>query len=171
MAEKILLITDFFPKCHSSTTFHTSLPQKVTQVPKVEEITADPSNASTTIGDDPLLLNCKAEATQADGDPILPSARTTAKPSFPARVKFVRHQSAPLHHRSPVKSRERPMEEQELNEMRAQIRAFRSDLYKYKAAYSRSPSKRWPHAGDPPTSPFKSPARQTPVKRSDQRRS
>jgi len=62
--------------------------------------------------------------------------------------------------------RERLMEQQDLEEIRARIRAFRNDLYKYKSTYSRSPVKR-PNiiGGDTTPSPFKLPSPQTPAKR------
>lgn len=171
MAHQSALMTDFFPQCHSSTTFNTSLSQKA-----IEELDVCPSDgsSSTSTGKYPHILHprtvyplsVKTEMTQSD-EMLVDMNVSKAKPSFPSRVKFVRHQSAPLHHRSPVKMRERPMEQEELNEMRAKIRAFRSDMYKYKAAYSRSPNKRCQHTGDVPTSPFKSPAPQTPGKRLD----
>jgi len=87
------------------------------------------------------------------------------KSSIPTRIKFVRHHSAPLHHRSPIKMRERLMEQQDLEEIRTRIRAYRNDLYKYKSTYSRSPIKRLNSNGDTTLSPFKLPAPQTPVKR------
>jgi hypothetical protein len=89
-----------------------------------------------------------------------------SKSSIPSRIKFVRHHSAPLHHRSPIKMRERLMEQQDLEEIRARIRAFRNDLYKYKSTYTRSPVKR-PNiiGGDTTPSPFKLPTPQTPTKR------
>jgi hypothetical protein len=87
------------------------------------------------------------------------------KSSIPTRIKFVRHHSAPLHHRSPIKMRERLMEQQDLEEIRTRIRAYRNDLYKYKSTYSRSPIKRLNTNGDTTLSPFKLPAPQTPVKR------
>jgi hypothetical protein len=63
--------------------------------------------------------------------------------------------------------RERLMEQQDLEEIRARIRTFRNDLYKYKSTYSRSPIKRLNiiGIGDTTPSPFKLPAPQTPVKR------
>ena len=87
------------------------------------------------------------------------------KSSIPSRIKFVRHHSAPLHHRSPVKMRERLMEQQDLDEIRTRIRAYRNDLYKYKSTYSRSPIKRPLTIGDTTLSPFKLPGPQTPSKR------
>ncbi|CAF0857906.1 unnamed protein product [Adineta ricciae] len=92
------------------------------------------------------------------------SENTHGKSSIPIRIKFVRHHSAPIHHRSPVKMRERHMEQQDLEEIRTRIRAFRNDLYKYKSTYSRSPIKRSNMLGDITTSPFKYPSPQTPVK-------
>ena len=62
--------------------------------------------------------------------------------------------------------RERLMEQQDLEEIRARIRAYRTDLYKYKSTYTRSPIKRFNTTGtDTPSSPFKLPTAQTPVKR------
>jgi hypothetical protein len=62
--------------------------------------------------------------------------------------------------------RERLMEQQDLEEIRTRIRAFRNDLYKYKSTYSRSPIKRLNSTGgDTTPSPFKLPTPQTPVKR------
>jgi hypothetical protein len=88
------------------------------------------------------------------------------KSSIPSRIKFVRHHSAPLHHRSPVKMRERLMEQQDLEDIRTRIRAFRNDLYKYKSTYTRSPIKRLNSTGgEVHLSPFKHPSPQTPVKR------
>jgi hypothetical protein len=96
-----------------------------------------------------------------------PFKASPSKSSIPSRIKFVRHHSAPLHHRSPVKMRERLMEHQDLEEIRARIRVFRNDLYKYKSTYSRSPIKRPPNinGGDTTPSPFKLPKPQTPIKR------
>lgn len=85
------------------------------------------------------------------------------KSTIGGRLKFVRHQSAPLHHRSPVKSREPLMNEQNLDDIRAEIRTYRMELYKYKTSYTRSPIKRVASSGfESPKSPFKHP---TPVKR------
>ena len=63
--------------------------------------------------------------------------------------------------------RERLMEQQDLEEIRTRIRAFRNDLYKYKSTYARSPIKRLNSStgGDTTPSPFKLPGPQTPVKR------
>lgn len=88
------------------------------------------------------------------------------KSSVPNRVKFVRHQSAPLHHRSPVKTRDRPDEQMDMTEFQEQMRAYRMELYKFKSSYSRSPIKQRPTVmNDSPTSPFKQSAPSTPVKR------
>ena len=85
-----------------------------------------------------------------------------AKSSIPARLKFVRHHSAPLHHRSPVKMRERLMEQQDLSEIRERIHAFRNDLSRYKATHGRSPIKRLHTSGEIGCSPVKL---STPLKR------
>jgi hypothetical protein len=62
--------------------------------------------------------------------------------------------------------RERLMEQQDLEEIRARIRAFRNDLYKYKSTYTRSPVKHPNIIGGYTTpSPFKLPTPQTPTKR------
>jgi hypothetical protein len=62
--------------------------------------------------------------------------------------------------------RERLMEQQDLEEIRTRIRAFKNDLYKYKSTYTRSPIKRLNIIeGSTTPSPFKLPAPQTPVKR------
>lgn len=87
------------------------------------------------------------------------------KSSIPSRLKFVRHQSAPLHHRSPVKMRDRDTEQIDLTEIKEQIRSYRMELYKFKSNYSRSPIKRVPQLTNLPTSPFKHSAPTTPVKR------
>ncbi|CAF3281953.1 unnamed protein product [Rotaria socialis] len=86
------------------------------------------------------------------------------KSSVASRIKFVRHHSAPLHHRSPIKMREGSIGQQELEEIRTRIRVFRNDLYKYKSTHSRSPIKRPNIIGDVLTSPFKHPTQLTPVK-------
>ena len=88
------------------------------------------------------------------------SPSSPMKSSIPSRLTFVRHQSAPLHHRSPVKMRDRDTDPVDLTEIREQIRTYRMELYKFKANYSRSPIKRVP-----PSSPFKQSAPTTPVKR------
>lgn len=162
MPQRTLLITDFFSKCHSTTVSNTALFDKSMKVIKIEETSQDD------------LL--QTEFDQCTPSPPSPqetiqskeqsSIASPSKSAVLSRVKFVRHQSAPLHHRSPVKMRERPLEQQELEEIRTRIRAFRTDLYKYKSTYSRSPIKRLNSTGtDPSTSPFKIPAPQTPVKR------
>jgi hypothetical protein len=61
--------------------------------------------------------------------------------------------------------RERFAEQVDLEDMRARIRAFRNDLYKYKSTYSRSPIKRPNLLGDPTLSPFKQPGPPSPMKR------
>ncbi|CAF4307876.1 unnamed protein product, partial [Adineta steineri] len=113
MPQKTLLITDFFSKCHSTTTSNAALFEKPMKVIKVEE--------------ESKLF----ETTSVPKSPI------------PTRIKFVRHQSAPLHHRSPIKMREHTIEPQDLEEIRARIRAYRIELHKYKSTYSRSPIKRF----------------------------
>lgn len=101
----------------------------------------------------------KPTKTEIEFDRRTPSP--PAKSSIPTRIQFVRHHSAPLHHRSPVKMRERPIEQQDLEDIRTRIRAYRTDLYKYKSSYSRSPIKRFNSTGgELPPSPFK-----TPIKR------
>ncbi|CAF4393328.1 unnamed protein product, partial [Adineta steineri] len=56
------------------------------------------------------------------------------------------------------------IEPQDLEEIRARIRAYRIELHKYKSTYSRSPIKRFNTNGDITTSPFKHPSPQTPGK-------
>ena len=93
------------------------------------------------------------------------------KSSIPSQIKFARHHSAPLHHRSPIKMRERLMGQEDLEDIRKRIRAFRNDLYKYKLTYSRSPIKRPCIIMDTPSSPFKLPVPRTSLKRYHSHRS
>ena len=153
MPQKTLLITDFFAKCRSTTVSNAALFEKPVKVIKVDE--------HSIIKHDSLESE---EILSAKTDEV--TKTSPSKSSIPSRIKFVRHHSAPLHHRSPVKMRERLMEHQDLEEIRARIRAFRNDLYKYKSTYSRSPIKRPNNTtGDSTPSPFKLPAPQTPLKR------
>lgn len=152
MPQRTLLITDFFSKCRSTTVSNAALFEKPMKVIQIEEESTDLDQCTP-----PQEIN-QSEEHRCDVSP--------SKSSIPSRIKFVRHHSAPLHHRSPVKMRERPLEQQDLEDIRTRIRAFRNDLYKYKSTYSRSPIKRLNSTGaDPITSPFKIPAPQTPVKR------
>lgn len=141
MPQRTLLITDFFSKCHSTSASNAALFEKSTKVIKTDK--------QSTI---------KKEVIDVDPNPFI----SNEKPSIPSRIKFVRHQSAPLHHRSPVKARDKPIGQEELEEIRTRIRAFRNDLYKYKSTYSRSPIKPNANFGDKLISPFKSPS--TPIK-------
>lgn len=178
MPQRTLLITDFFSKCHSTTVSNATLFEKPIKVIKVEEQSIIKHEIFET-NLDQCTPNPPLEtiSSPSENHEIIKSEEndmsnqlfqnSPSKSSIPSRIKFVRHHSAPLHHRSPVKMRERPMEQQDLEEMRTRIRAFRNDLYKYKSTYSRSPIKR-PNiigAGDLITSPFKHPAPQTPTKR------
>lgn len=160
MPQRTLLITDFFSQCRSTTVSNAALFEKPMKVIEIaEESTSQHAFLQTDFDQtSPLQEINQSEEQRFDVSP--------SKSSIPSRIKFVRHHSAPLHHRSPVKMRERPLEQQDLEEIRTRIRAFRSDLYKYKSNYSRSPIKRLNSTGaDPITSPFKVPAPQTPVKR------
>lgn len=157
MSQRTLLITDFFSKCHPTNISNATLFDKPMKVIKVE----DQQSPSLETDLDQCTPNPPLE--EAATDPL--SENTHGKSSIPIRIKFVRHHSAPIHHRSPVKMRERHMEQQDLEEIRTRIRAFRNDLYKYKSTYSRSPIKRSNMLGDITTSPFKHPSPQTPVKR------
>ncbi|CAF0880917.1 unnamed protein product [Adineta steineri] len=147
MHQKTLLITDFFSKCRSTTTSNAALFEKPMKVIKVEE---ESKLFETNL--DQCTPNLSLETTTVPKSPI------------PTRIKFVRHQSAPLHHRSPIKMREHTIEPQDLEEIRARIRAYRIELHKYKSTYSRSPIKRFNTNGDITTSPFKHPSPQTPGK-------
>ena len=160
MPQRTLLITDFFSKCHSTTASNAALFEKSMKVIKVEETAQD---ELLQIDFDQCTPPSSQETIQSEEPPSIASP---TKSAIPSRMKFVRHHSAPLHHRSPVKMRERPMEQQDLEEFRTRIRAFRADLYKYKSTYSRSPIKRLTSTGaDLSTSPFKIPSPQTPIKR------
>ena len=164
MSQRTLLITDFFSKCRSTTVSNAALFEKPMKVIQIEEESThllqtdlDQCTPTPPPPPPPQEIN-QSEEHCSDVSP--------SKSSIPSRIKFVRHHSAPLHHRSPVKMREQPLEQQDLEDIRTRIRAFRNDLYKYKSTYSRSPIKRLNSTGaDLPTSPFKIPAPQTPVKR------
>lgn len=147
MSQRTLLITDFFSSTRSTSVSNASLFDKSTKtLAQVEFDQRTPSPPPSVASEDEI-------------------PDVISKPSIPSRITFVRHHSAPLHHRSPIKMRERPMEQQDLEDIRARIRAYRTDLYKYKSSYSRSPIKRFHSTGgEAPPSPFKMPTPQTPVK-------
>ncbi|UJR25884.1 hypothetical protein I4U23_007232 [Adineta vaga] len=164
MPQRTLLITDFFTKCHSTNVSNAALFNKPMKVIKVED--EQSKTFETDLDQCPPDLpveNTSNSTIKLEETNQLPKD-SLMKSSIPTRIKFVRHHSAPLHHRSPVKMRERFMEQQDLEDIRTRIRAFRNDLYKYKSTYSRSPIKRSNIIGDKTTSPFKHPSPQTPVK-------
>ena len=176
MPQRTLLITDFFAKRHPSSvpnTVHFDKPIKVIKVeddqPKVRESDLDqcapnPPLAITATCRD-LLKERERAYSIFSSFSATAAAMSPAKSSIPSRIQFVRHHSAPLHHRSPVKVRDCLTEPQDVEDMRTRIHAFRRELYKYKSTYSRSPVKRSSIIGDPITSPFRHPSPQTPVKR------
>ncbi|CAF3916927.1 unnamed protein product [Rotaria sp. Silwood2] len=181
MPQRTLLITDFFAKCRSTSASNAALFEKPMKVIKIDEqsiikheqidvnldqctpnlsLEANTSSSlSTTENHDTIQSN----EILSDNKGSLRETSST-KSLIPSRIKFVRHHSAPLHHRSPIKMREGSIEQQDLDDIRARIRTFRNDLYKYKSTYSRSPMKRPNIIGDILSSPFKHPTPQTPVK-------
>ncbi|CAF0855703.1 unnamed protein product [Rotaria sordida] len=178
MPQRTLLITDFFTKCRSTSASHATLFEKPMKVIKINEqsntkqelINVDfdqctpnisleeniTSSISTTKNHDTIE---SSEIISNNNEPL--QETSSIKSSISTRIKFVRHHSAPLHHRSPIKIRENAIAQQDLEDIRTRIRAFRNDLYKYKSTYSRSPIKRSNIIGDVSSSPFKHP---TPVK-------
>jgi len=149
--QRSLLITDFFSSTRSTSVSNANLFEKSMKITKIDEKCEIEFNPQCPPSPSPSI---------ASEDGI---SDVNAKSSIPSRLKFVRHHSAPLHHRSPVKTREQPIDQQDLDDIRTRIRAYRTDLYKYKASYSRSPIKRFHSTGnETPPSPFKI---QTPIKR------
>ncbi|CAF3328191.1 unnamed protein product [Rotaria sp. Silwood1] len=182
MPQRTLLITDFFAKCRSTSTSNATLFDKPMKVIKIDERSnkkyeeVDVNLHQSTPNLLPLEVNTplsistidNPDTTQrneiiSDNTDSLPKTSST-KSLIPSRIKFVRHRSAPLHHRSPIKMREASIEQQDLEDIRARIHAFRNDLYKYKSIYSRSPIKRSNIIGDALSSPFKYPPPHTPIK-------
>ncbi|CAM4840530.1 unnamed protein product, partial [Rotaria magnacalcarata] len=181
MPQRTLLITDFFSKCRSTSVSNAALFDKPVKVIKIDEqsiiqneffdVDLDqctpnlPLEANTALSTPPTENRISIESNEIISASKDELPQTSAiKSSVPSRIKFVRHHSAPLHHRSPIKMREGSIGQQELEDIRTRIRVFRNDLYKYKSAYSRSPIKCPNINGDVLTSPFKHPTQLTPVK-------